>query len=83
MASKRPKTEKEIYAEIKKLEKQLKVADQLQTYQTVFLCQVVIPNFNIKRRRTAEDYVKGTICKNNLIKLQKYIEMWKSIHPEI
>ena len=63
VAGKSQKTEQEIYKEIKLLEKRLKVAGQLQTYQTVFICQVIIPNFNMKRRRQADQFIKDTIGK--------------------
>jgi hypothetical protein len=73
-------SEQEIYAEIKSCEKKLKTIDQLQTYQTVFICQVVIPNFNMRRRQMADNFIKGVVCKNYLTKLQKDIEMWQIIH---
>ena len=76
-------TEKEIYLEIKAQEKKLKVVDQLQTYQTVFIAQVVIPNFNRKRKKLSEDFVKGTICKDYLLMIEKDIKLYDSLHQEI
>lgn len=83
IAGKSQKTEHEIYSEIKQLEKRLKVAGQLQTYQTVFICQVVIPNFNMKRRKMAEEFIKTTIGKTFTESLQKDIEIWQSLYQEI
>ena len=83
ISGKNEMTEKQIYAAIKSAEKKLKCVDQLQTYQTVFICQVIIPNFNMKRRKSADSFVKDVICKNYIVKLKKDLEMWQSIYKEI
>ena len=72
-----------MYQAIKSHEKKLKIVDQLQTYQTVFISQVVIPNFNIKRRQLANNFVREVICKTNLVKLKKDLAMWNSIYQQI
>jgi hypothetical protein len=59
-------TEQEIYTSIKMKEKRLKNVDQLLSYQTVFISQVLIPNFNINRQKEADDFVKGTMCQNHI-----------------
>ena len=70
-------TEQEIYTSIKLKEKRLKCIDQLLSYQTVFISQVLIPNFNINRQKMADDFVKGAMCQNQIKMLKKEDEMWQ------
>jgi hypothetical protein len=76
LGGKKSMTEAEIYAAIKSYEKKLKYVDQLLNYQTIFISQVVIPNFNLNRQKLAEQFVKGVICKNYLKLIQKDKDIW-------
>ena len=73
-------TEQEIYSTIKIKEKSLKSIDQLQIFQTVFISQVLIPNFNIKRQKLADDFVKGNVCKSHIKHLKKEGKNWAFLY---
>lgn len=49
----------------------------------MFIAQVVIPNFNKKRKKLSEDFVKGTICQDYLLMIEKDIKLYDSLHQEI